>query len=945
MIVQLFSVATGAVVLAAVLVLAVIAWRTADLQRRATGRALLLIYLVGFAPALIMSALWWRDAMRIMIELHGIAFRSENGAVLRKDVRERTPGGSRVLIGDVPARRRRIPQTLFGTFVFRPASGDQKGALAIELPAADRRAGVIATSAHGILGAQEIEDGDRICIGAECWTYDEGDDSFTSGTHVHAIPPRQAKIPGLDWIIVLPFATPVTSGARTYSIDFLARHGNSTAPAESLRSFLCYSRPGPDLRLVSLDASVTLRKANAATPPPSSFAIAEGTRIHLYTLPPVSETFDGGGLAERRSVVYRGGARSFALDFDTPEIHSLSESEFAALHVQQEESGKAVALAMGDAQLVDRSLYFAGTSESVALQSSALIELPRFFPHNIGSGFRIVSPRGPADATLGRTTWIGASDLAAVRMSVVRPPLLLLLAALVLQLLKIVSASAVRFTYAQALLAGAVELLVGVRLLFGHRVWAMPPYRLEAAELGAVAWMALPWIFIVASIPVVSVAELRRSRTWVLPLIGLLFSTIFCARLVEGPKKLVWIGCHLLAVGAVLLRSREARDYLSHWSHWSHRSHRSHGTNGTDGTDGTNGTKMHRVRRLVAPFLTPELTPLLWWSFAFFAARFLLLLFGFKESAMLPGGRISLSAAYVPAAAVLQGIFLWRVWQRVQQAGKLQLPDITAAIVMMTLVWALPAVLTSDIGLALLNVPVFLLLLYAVDRKSIVTRLIIAFTLIVVAGAPVLRVFLPMIGSEETLLSLASDSNYARFFHSAAPEQLQQLATKRGESLAITSAILQRYIGTGLFGVGYGHTEVSPHLGDTALRDFAPAVFVAAEWGLAGTVAMLTLYLLFGYVAWRLTPWGSARRGAGFFAGRGSALSVIAAMAALTITVASVYMILANHELVLLTGKNAYLLGLDSAGDVLETVALLLVIAYCFAFMRDTSETLPGGFR
>jgi hypothetical protein len=46
-------------------------------------------------------------------------------------------------------------------------------------------------------------------------------------------------------------------------------------------------------------------------------------------------------------------------------------------------------------------------------------------------------------------------------------------------------------------------------------------------------------------------------------------------------------------------------------------------------------------------------------------------------------------------------------------------------------------------------------------------------------------------------------------------------------------------------------------------------------------------------------------------------------------------MILANHELLLLTGKNAYLLGLDSAGDVLETIALLFVIAWAAAALRE----------
>lgn len=948
MVVQMLSIGSGALLLAAVLVLVVLAGRTADVQRRASVRVLLLVYFVGIAPALTMSALWWRDALRVMIELHGIAFRSESGTVLRKDVRERAPGSSRLLIGDVPTRRRRIPQTLLGTLVFRPGvNGTANGSLAIELPPPERRAGVIATTADGVLGAQEIADQDRICIGADCWTYDEDHDSFLSNGKTFAIPPRRTKIPGLDWGIALPFATPVTVGARTYSIDFLARQGSAAPLAGSLRSFLAYSHPGPRLRLVALDPNVTLRKAaGGASSAPSQFDVDEGTRIHFYTLPTAGESFQSGGIVERRSVVYRGGVRSFALVFDTPEIHSLSEGELKKLHLEQEDKRKRVALAMGDAQLVDRSLYFSGTSESVALQASALIELPRFFPHNLGSGFRIASPRGPADATLGRVTWIGASDLAAIRMSVIRPPLLLLLAALVLQLMKVVSASAARFTMAQALLAGALELLAGVRLLFGYRAWTMPPHRLEAAELGLLAWMALPWIFLAASVPVAGLRNMRRGvvralpRTWILPLSGLLFSAIFCARLFEGPKKLVWIGCHLLAIAAALLRAVEVRQWLAQRRDKVRTAlARARGKHSA-GTQ--NRLAASRAFRLLQRFRDPELTPFLLWSVVFLATRVILLLFGFKESVMLPGGRISLSAIHVPAAAVLQGMFLWRVWQRTVRAGRLQRPDLVAAVLLMALVWVLPAALTSDIGLALLNVPVFLFLLFAVDRRNRTTRLLIVLMVLLVAGAPLARVFLPFIANEETLLSLASDSNYARFFHFAAPEQLQQLATKRGESLAITSAILQRYISTGLFGLGYGHSEISPHLGDTALRDFAPAVFIAAEWGLAGTLAMLLLYSLFGYVAYRLTPWGASRAG---IASRDSSVSMIAAVAAGTIAIASVYMILANHELLLLTGKNAYLFGLDSAGDVLETFALLLVIAYCAAFVRDASETLPGGFR
>jgi UPF0716 family protein affecting phage T7 exclusion len=903
MIVRMLSAGSALLLLAAVVTLVVFAARTAELQRRASMRALLVVFFVGTAPALAMSALWWRDALRVVIELHGIAFRSESGATLRKDVRERAPGSNRVLIGDVPARSRRMPQTLFGTFVFKPgANASHKGSLSIELPPPALRAGAIATAAHGILGAQELADGDRICIRAECWTYSAGDDSFRWNGKSFAIPPRQTKLPGIDWSIPLPFARPITSALRTYSIDFLARQGSASSDTDSLRSFVAYSRPGPRLRVMLLDEQVTLwsaaaaaaafKKAPAAAGALQRFEIADGTRIQFFTLPAAGEDFQADGLAERRSAVYRAGARSFALDFDTPEVHALREDELKVLYVDAKEKQKRVPLAMGDAQLVDRSLYFSGTSESVALQSSALIELPQ------GSNYRIVSPRGPADAQLGETTWIGTTDLAAIRMSVIRPPLLLLLAALLLQLLKVASAAESRFTNAQLLFAGALELLVGVRLLFGHRAWAMPPHRLEAAELGLVAWMALPWIFLMASAPAISTWR-RIPRSWFLPLTGLLASAIFCARVVEGPKKFVWIACHLLAIAVPFVRLRK--------------------------------------------ITMPSSRQLLLIAAAFLVIRVVLLLFGFKESLMFPGGRVSLSAMHIPAAVILEGAFLWHLWQRVTRNGRLQRNDLLQSALLLALVWLVPAALTSDIGLALLNVPVFLFFLLAIDRRNVAVRVAVVLTLLFVAGAPLARVVLPFIASEETLLTLASDSNYARFLHFAAPEQLQSLATKRGESLAITSAILQRYISTGLFGVGYGHTDVSPHLGDTALRDFAPAVFIAAEWGLAGTLAMLLLYSLFGYLAWRMTPWSAPRRAMPLVTS--SPVPVFAAVAAATIAVASVYMILANHELVLLTGKNAYLFGLDSAGDVLESMALLLIVAFGTSYARDSNGALPGGFR
>jgi hypothetical protein len=59
-------------------------------------------------------------------------------------------------------------------------------------------------------------------------------------------------------------------------------------------------------------------------------------------------------------------------------------------------------------------------------------------------------------------------------------------------------------------------------------------------------------------------------------------------------------------------------------------------------------------------------------------------------------------------------------------------------------------------------------------------------------------------------------------------------------------------------------------------------------------------------------------------ASAGPSLTLLWALAALlTVAFAGIYMLLANYGFVFFTGKNVYLLGLDSVGDVLETLILL----------------------
>ena len=833
--------------------------RGRDRQRVASQRDVILIYAISAAAPLLFALLWRWDATRVAIELHGIAFRGND--VIRRDVTERRQGSGQITID-----RRKSQQPRFGTLVFRG------GSLTIDIPRPSQRAGVIAARS-GILGALPVEDGDRICIASTCLT-------------VPPIPRRSAQIPGFGWTFPLPFARPATAPLRTWSLDWLAHEHKAVDPDRRLRSFLAYTRPGARLHLVALDDDVTLQRGGGVVQAPANFKIEDRERIAFYTLPNQSAAFAAPGITERRSMIVRTGDRSFALDLDTPETHSLTVAELRLLEVarQKEASTMRIPLSMGDAQLVDRSLYFSGLSEPVAVEANALFELARSFPRNFSSTFPIVSPRGPVTGTLGKVQWLGTSDLAAVRLDVLRPPLLLLLIGLGLLALKIIAAIAARLTMTQLLIAGAIELLAGFRLLIGYRAWSMPPHRIEAAELAALAWMSLPWMFLVwtavASATAFTDPKRRLTSPHSMPaLAGLFLSAVFAFQVVEGPTRWVWLLAHLLPLAALL--------------------------------------PVDRVTAQLRNRVTLKFDPILAAAIAFTIIRLALLFFGFKESIVL-GARFSLSVIHIPAAVILEGIFLWKY------------RDMRRFLAILFFVWLIPAAITSDIGLALLNVPPFVFAYYALTRRA---RLIMIAVVLFIAGAPLLRIALPFISSEQFLLKAASEANYARFLHFAAPERLRDLATKRGESLAITSAILQSYIDSGWFGRGYGRSDVTSHLGDTALRDFAPAVFIAAEWGLIGTVAALMLYLLFTVLARSWLSGGQALL----------PVQTAAFMAAATITFSSIYMILANHELLLLTGKNAYLLGLDSAGDVMEFLVLMLIIAAGAAAARGEDRAFGGG--
>jgi hypothetical protein len=108
-----------------------------------------------------------------------------------------------------------------------------------------------------------------------------------------------------------------------------------------------------------------------------------------------------------------------------------------------------------------------------------------------------------------------------------------------------------------------------------------------------------------------------------------------------------------------------------------------------------------------------------------------------------------------------------------------------------------------------------------------------------------------------------------------------------------------------------------------------PAVLIAGQWGLLGTLGTLLLFLTLALLAATIAPWGGVAAGGGAVAlGRGELQRAAGTVAGFTLALVSVYMLLANYDLLPFTGRNVYLLGLDSHADVLESLELAILLAF-----------------
>lgn len=363
----------------------------------------------------------------------------------------------------------------------------------------------------------------------------------------------------------------------------------------------------------------------------------------------------------------------------------------------------------------------------------------------------------------------------------------------------------------------------------------------------------------------------------------------------------------------------------------------------------------NRVQRHGLPWKAWWIAPL---GLAILLLRWLAALAGMPETLRLPFVQFRLlwTVFQLPLAAVAVGLTLYSLRRRLRRLGGegadlrrdllTWLGGLGALVVFLLLAFLGVGLAVGDTGLAIVHaLPALVALLLLLEGPPPLAgrprRVRLAAAGAAVLAALPLVVFLAVNAYPEKLVKLvgwgtgveAGEAAAApvrdraaqlgaeraqqmfRLYMLANPGLLREVGLRPAERVAVHYETLQSYAGLGgAFGRGYLAAELPRHLGATYLSDLVPLVFVLTEFGKAGLLGLALLYLAL-LAALPLTA------GAGDTPLGGQGLFV-AFVALLSLVLPSLYMILANLNLVLFTGKNLALLSLNSLSDVLQSGGL-----------------------
>ena len=322
-------------------------------------------------------------------------------------------------------------------------------------------------------------------------------------------------------------------------------------------------------------------------------------------------------------------------------------------------------------------------------------------------------------------------------------------------------------------------------------------------------------------------------------------------------------------------------------------------------------------------------------------ARLLLLMAGFKEGIPLGGTRLALSVVFVPLHLLLQAAVLSRLQQKVEDGG---LKDIWHAILCLGWIFGcemLAGLVVSDLGSFLYLMPAMLLLVVLAGRGVLrgvrdgsemmeswgkMTKwfgtcgalTLPALALLVLLAWPkaVVQLVAPDLDSKIARdEEIVTDSTLLRILHCADENYLINFGTDASEAILQDHAIMENYAERGLTGAGFLGVRVIPAKQITAMNDNVSAVYLLGQFGFLGAFAACG-----GYLAILLASTGVSGKG-----------NILAFLSGATFSLVSIYMLAANAGVLPFTGRNMYLWGLNSLGDVLESFVLLGLLVFSLA--------------
>lgn len=329
---------------------------------------------------------------------------------------------------------------------------------------------------------------------------------------------------------------------------------------------------------------------------------------------------------------------------------------------------------------------------------------------------------------------------------------------------------------------------------------------------------------------------------------------------------------------------------------------------------------------------------LLWLgTLLFYTFRLVLTFMGFKERI----GGLPLAVIYVPGFLFMFSLGCAQYWRE----SRLDQPDgyilrrfVSFATILICMHLAISGVLVSDLGMAIYALPPSLLLgmiaVHALPRAGLDR---ITGTWLAVATLPIVLalafLFAPRSSiatveflSEHEILSdklrdpdaLVTDRQLLRLLQYVDRGKLKSLGTEAAERIVQHLEVMDDYTAQGFIGAGFLRVPVVAAVRDTSLSDNVPAVYLIGQFGVVGALGLIAALVGLALAipalpesvrhetwAWRRFGWG------------------LSALCASAIVLAGLYMIAANCQLAPFTGRNLYLLGLNSLGDVWESSLLL----------------------